>query len=56
MTVSTAIFVVVAIVHLVRAVYGWELVIGGWEAPLWVSWLGVVVAGVLAYSGYSHRR
>ena len=56
MTVSTAIFAVVAIVHLLRAVYGWDLVIGGWTAPLWISWLGLIVAGVLAYSGYTHRR
>ena len=30
MTVSTAIFAVVAIGHLLRAVYGWEVVIGEW--------------------------
>ena len=56
MTVSTAIFAVVAIGHLLRAVYGWEVVIGEWSIPLWASWIGVVVAGILAYSGYQHRR
>ena len=56
MTITTAVFAVAAVVHLLRAAYGWDLVIGDWSAPLWVSWIGVVVAGVLAYSGYTHRR
>jgi type VI protein secretion system component VasF len=30
--------------------------IGDLDIPQWISWLALVVAGVLAYSGYSRRR
>lgn len=30
---------------------GWEAVIAGWQVPVWVSWVGVVVAGYLGYKG-----
>lgn len=45
-------FTVGAVVHLLRAVMGWEASIAGWVVPGWVSWIGVVVAGYLAYSAY----
>jgi hypothetical protein len=26
-------------------------VIGGWTVPMWVSWIGLVIAGGLSYLG-----
>jgi uncharacterized membrane protein len=53
---SGFIFLVVAIVHLVRAVLGWQLLIGSWIVPIWISWAGAVVATFLAYEGFKHSR
>ena len=47
--VAVAIFAVVALAHLLRIVMGWPVVIGGWTVPMWVSWIGFVVAGGLCY-------
>lgn len=47
------IFALVALIHLLRIYKGWAAVIGGWTVPMWVSWLGLVVAGGLAYFGIS---
>jgi hypothetical protein len=47
---------VVAIAHLLRVVFGWEMRIGGLDIPQWVSWLALVVAAVLAYLGFNQRR
>ena len=47
--VAGAIFAVVALAHLLRIVLGWSVVIGGWDVPMWVSWLGLIVAGGLSY-------
>jgi hypothetical protein len=50
--ITAAIFAAVAILHAARIVFGWEAVIGGWAAPRWVSWAGILVAGYLAWWGF----
>ncbi len=35
---------------------GWQVEIGGLSIPFWVSWLGVLVAGALAYLGFRQYR
>jgi hypothetical protein len=54
--VSAVIFSLVALLHLARIVFGWSAVIGGWSAPMWLSWVGIIVAGGLAYFGFSLAR
>ena len=56
MTVTATLFLVVAIMHLLRIIFGWSVEIGGLSIPFWVSWLGVLVAGALAYFGFTQRR
>lgn len=43
---------VVALAHLVRIFSGSDFVILGWAAPLWLSWVGVIVATYLAYMSF----
>jgi hypothetical protein len=49
--VAGAIFATVAAVHLLRIYLGWPVVIDNWTAPMWVSWIGLIVAGGLSYFG-----
>jgi len=56
MTVTATLFLIVAIMHLLRIIFGWPVEIGGLSIPLWVSWLGVLVAGGLAYFGFTQNR
>jgi protein-S-isoprenylcysteine O-methyltransferase Ste14 len=51
-----AIFALVALVHLVRISLGWSIVIDNWSIPIWMSWIGFVVAGALAYLGLRAAR
>ena len=46
-----AIFALVALLHLLRIYMGWTVVIGDWTMPMWLSWIGLVVAGGLSYFG-----
>ena len=55
-TVTATLFLVVAIMHLLRIIFGWQVEIGGLSIPFWVSWLGVLVAGALAYLGFTQYR
>ena len=50
-TIAAVIFALVAVLHLLRLVMGWSIVIDSWTVPMWVSWVGLVVAGGLSYYG-----
>jgi len=50
------IFLFVAIVHLLRIVFKWEVVLAGWPAPVWLSDVAFVVAALLAYEGFRMSR
>ena len=54
--ITAAVFLVVALVHLLRIGFGWTAEIGDLVIPLWLSWLGLVVAGALAYFGFRQIR
>lgn len=46
------IFLVVALVHLLRIAFGVDLILGSATVPLWLSWLGVIIPGYLSYSSF----
>jgi len=50
-SLSGLLFLAIAALHLTRIVYGWEATLNGYSMPNWASWLGVIVAGCLAYHG-----
>ena len=49
--IASVIFGLVALLHVLRIFFGWPAVIGSWTVPMWLSWIGLVVAGGLSYSG-----
>ncbi len=53
--ISAAVFAVVALLHLWRAIAGLPANIGTISLPVWASYVAVVVAGYLAYLNYSAK-
>ena len=49
-------FTIVAAVHLLRLLLSWDVVIGNWHAPLWISGLGLAVSGFLGYTAFTLSR
>ena len=47
-SLAAIIFAVIALIHLLRLIYGWVVTIVGADVPMWVSGVGLVVTGVLA--------
>lgn len=45
------IFLIVAVVHFFRVINGWEVNIHTFAVPMWLSWVGVILIGYLAYQG-----
>ena len=54
--VSGAVFAVVALAHLLRALQQWPIAIAGWNAPLELSWLAAIGAGALSVWAFAARR
>lgn len=46
------IFLAVAVVHLARLMFGIDVVLGGFYMPMWLSWLGIIIAGYLSYCSF----
>ena len=49
--VAGMIFLLVAVIHVLRLALKWEVVLNDWSVPMWLSWLALVVAGFLAFEG-----
>ena len=46
------IFSIVTLAHLMRVLYQTDIIIFGWEVPIFLSWLGIAIAGYLTYSSF----
>jgi hypothetical protein len=53
---AVLVFAIVALVHLLRLVYGWEATINGAAVPMWASILALVVSGGLAVMLWHESR
>lgn len=43
---------IVGLAHFLRIVFGVSVEIGGWTAPLWLSWIGTIVALYISYASF----
>jgi len=50
------VFSLVAALHALRLLLGWDAVIGGWTVPIWLSWVALAAAGYLAFTAFSSKR
>ena len=55
-TIAVIVFVVVAVLQLVRVVEGWEIVIGGVQVPIWTSVIACAFAALLAVMVWREHR
>lgn len=46
--IAGIIFTIVALLHLVRVIYDWQITIADYMVPMYFSYIGVVVAAILA--------
>ena len=55
-TIAVGVFALVALLLFFRLAFGWEVTFQGGVVPLWVSGLGVAVAGGLAIMVWRESR
>jgi hypothetical protein len=51
-----AIFLAVAVVHALRFVFRWQVIVAGWQVPMWLSAVAFIIAIYLAYEGIRMRK
>jgi hypothetical protein len=56
LTISSTVFAVVALAHVVRALAEWNIVIGAWSVPIALSWIAAIVAAALSGWAFSLLR
>jgi len=49
--VTGILFLLVALLHAIRLLRGWQVSVEGAVMPIWISWIGLAVAAYLAYQG-----
>jgi hypothetical protein len=54
--VAGVIFAVMALLHILRVALGLQFVIDNWLAPMWFSWIAIIVLAFLSYSGLRSAR
>jgi hypothetical protein len=55
-TIAVGVLALMALVHVFRLLFGWEVTIQGSVVPMWVSALGVFIAGGLAVMLWRESR
>jgi hypothetical protein len=50
--VAGVIFGVVALAHLMRVFLNADVIVLGWDVPLWLSWVGTAAAAYLSYMSF----
>ena len=50
--VTAVLFSLIALLHAVRLLRGWQVMVEGAAIPIWISWIGLAIAAYLAYQGF----
>ena len=50
--ITGIVFSVIALAHLVRVLYQTDIIVYGWEVPIFLSWIGIAIATYLAFSSF----
>jgi hypothetical protein len=54
--IAAAMFSLIALGHAIRLLFGWHVTVENVVVPVWVGWIGLAIAGYLAYQGFRLSR
>ena len=54
--ITAVLFFLIALLHAVRLLRGWQVTVAGAVVPIWLSWIGLAIAAYLAYQGFRLAR
>ena len=54
--IAGVVFLIVALLHLLRVLFHWEAVVAGRTVSTWVSVVAVLVAGYLSFTAFKLKK
>jgi hypothetical protein len=54
--IAASLFSLIALGHAIRLLFGWHVTVENIVVPVWISWVGLAIAGYLAYEGFRLSR
>jgi hypothetical protein len=54
--IAAAVFLLIALGHAIRILFGWHVTVESVVVPVWVSWIAFVAAAYLTYQGFRSSR
>ena len=54
--IAAVVFSLIALGHAIRLLLGWHVTVEKMVVPVWISWIGLAIAGYLAYQGFPSSR
>lgn len=54
--ITGIIFIIVAALHLLRSILGWDAILNDWNIPIGVSVVAFLIAAFLAYSAFGFDK
>ncbi len=54
--INVGLFSLIGLLHLLRLILQWPAQIGGWNVPLWLSVVALLLSGVLVYFNSRHLQ
>ncbi|MFA4828248.1 MAG: hypothetical protein WC855_06495 [Thermodesulfovibrionales bacterium] len=54
--IAIAVFSLVAILHFLRLIFGWKVIVVGFTVPVWFSAIGFIIAAGLAFLLWRENR
>lgn len=55
-TIAAIVFLLMALAHLYRIAVGFDVTVGAAQIPQWVSWIALIVTGLLATMLFRESR
>ena len=52
--ISSAIFGLIALIHLLILISGWTYKIENFEIPEWISFMAILISGFLSYKSFAY--
>jgi hypothetical protein len=54
--VGSIVFSLVSILHLLRSIFSWEMVVNNFNVPLYFSYIAVIIAVYLSWNMYNSSK
>ena len=54
--IAGTLLTLVAVLHFVRVIFQAPIILAGWQVPMWLSWIGTLVAGFLGYTSFKFAQ